>query len=33
VFRYRGKKNKYDLYSRGKDGMDGTEDDISVWDE
>lgn len=33
VFRYPGKKHKYDLYSRGKDKMDGTEDDISVWDE
>ena len=33
VYRCPGKKNKYDLYSRGKDGQDGTEDDISVWDE
>ncbi len=33
IYRYPGKKHKYDLYSRGKDGMDGTEDDISVWDE
>ncbi|MCP4645284.1 MAG: prepilin-type N-terminal cleavage/methylation domain-containing protein [bacterium] len=33
VYRYPGKKNKYDLYSRGADAQDGTEDDISVWDE
>ena len=33
VYRYPGKSRKYDLYSRGKDGQDGTEDDLSVWDE
>jgi general secretion pathway protein G len=32
VFAYPGKKNKYDLYSRGIDGQSGTPDDISVWD-
>ena len=34
VFRYPGKKgHKYDLYTRGADGQDGTEDDISFWDD
>ncbi|MBN2309717.1 MAG: type II secretion system protein GspG [Candidatus Hydrogenedentes bacterium] len=33
IFRYPGKTNKYDLYSRGVDGQDGTPDDLSVWDE
>ncbi len=32
VYSYPGKKNKYDLYSMGPDGISGTEDDISVWD-
>ncbi|MCL4692978.1 MAG: type II secretion system protein GspG [Candidatus Hydrogenedentes bacterium] len=32
VFAYPGKKNKYDLYSRGQDAQSGTADDISVWD-
>ncbi len=32
VYNYPGKKNKYDLYSMGADGISGTEDDISVWD-
>lgn len=32
VYRHPGRKEKYDLYSRGADKQDGTEDDISVWD-
>ena len=32
VYSYPGKKNKYDLYSLGADGLAGTGDDISVWD-
>lgn len=32
IFRFPGKKSKYDLMSRGPDGREGTEDDISVWD-
>ena len=33
VYSYPGKKNKYDLYSMGADGISGTEDDLSVWDD
>jgi general secretion pathway protein G len=33
VFRVPGKKHpRYDLFSRGPDGLEGTEDDVSVWD-
>lgn len=32
IFRFPGKKAKYDLISRGPDGLEGNEDDISVWD-
>jgi len=32
VFRFPGKKGKYDLFSRGPDKREGTEDDISIWD-
>ncbi len=32
IFRFPGKKAKYDLMSRGPDKREGTEDDISVWD-
>ena len=32
IFRFPGKKAKYDLMSRGPDGREGTEDDVSVWD-
>ena len=32
VYRHPVRKNKYDLYSRGADKQDGTDDDISVWD-
>jgi len=32
IFRYPGKKDNIDLYSRGPDKREGTEDDISVWD-
>ena len=32
IFRFPGKKAKYDLMSRGPDQREGTEDDISVWD-
>lgn len=33
VFKAPGRSGKpYDLFSRGKDGQAGTEDDISIWD-
>ena len=34
VYKVPGKSGTpFDLYSRGKDGQSGTDDDISVWDE
>ena len=33
VYNFPGKKHKYDLYSLGADGLAGTQDDISVWDD